>query len=177
MLIKLIGAVGLVIAGVFIYAAMQPSRMNISREAFVKASPEVIFPYINNSKKSNEWMPWKESDPNVEMIYSGPDEGVGSTTTWDSKGQMGKGRARVVESIPNQSVKTELTYTRPMEMSQLAEVSLTPSSDGTVVRWSVTGENSFMGKVFALFMDMDEMVGKEFDKGLNNLKAKVESAQ
>lgn len=168
--------IGLLIAGVglSVYAWSRPSEMFISREVVLSATPEEIFPYINNSVKSNEWMPWQESDPGVKMSYSGPAEGVGSKSSWDSSGQMGTGEALVVTSVPNQVVKTQLTYTKPMHMSQLAEVSLTPVDGGTRVRWSVTGQNNFLCRLMGVFMDMDKLVGGQFEKGLSNLKAKVE---
>ncbi len=171
---KIIIVVIVVLGGFLTYVAMKPSDMLISREILINASPETLFPHINNSKKMNDWMPWQDSDPNVKMQYSGPDEGVGSTSSWDSTGKMGTGNAVVIESTSNRSVKTQLTYTKPMIMSQLAEVSLTPSSGGTVVRWSVSGKNTFVGRLFCVFMDMDKVVGGEFEKGLNKLKNSVE---
>ena len=170
MILKIVSIVGLAIIGVLIYAAMMPSDFSITRELKIKASAETLFPYINKSKMSNEWMPWKKSDPDAEMVYSGPAEGVGAKTSWDSKGRMGKGQALVVESVPQVSVKTELTYTRPMEMSQIAEISLHPDTEGTTVRWTVTGQNSFIGRVFCIFMNMDKMVGSQFEEGLAKLK-------
>ena len=166
-----------VILVVCVYVGVQPSQFAISRERLVKGSPEQIFPLINNSKKANEWMPWKDSDPSVVMVYSGPDEGVGSVSSWDGTGQMGTGRAEVVESIPNRSVKTQLTYTKPMEMSQLAEISLNPAAEGTVVKWTVVGNNNFIGRLFCLFMNMDKMVGGEFEKGLAKLQQQVEAGE
>ena len=164
-----------VILGAFLgYVALQPSEMNISREASIRAKPEAIFPYINQTKKADEWMPWAEVDPGVKVTYSGPDEGVGSTSSWTSDGQMGVGQAVIVESVKNQSVKTRLTYTKPMEMSQLAEISLQPSGGGTLVRWTVTGQNTFLCRLFTVFMNMDEIVGGQFEKGLAKLKSKVE---
>ncbi len=163
-----------IIAGFLVTIALQSPEMFISRELLIRASPEVLFPYINNSKKTNEWMPWSESDPQAKMIYSGPDEGLGSISNWDSTGKMGTGRAEVVASEPNRSVQTQLTYTKPMEMSQLAEVSLTPAEQGTLVRWSVSGKNTFMGRLFCVFVNMDKMVGAEFEKGLKNLKTLAE---
>ncbi len=165
-----------VIGVFFFYVALQPSEMNIAREIFIKAPPESIFTYINSSKKSNDWMPWTELDPKVQMAFSGPEEGVGATTSWESEGQMGVGRAEVVESTPLQVVKTKLVYTKPMEMSQLAEVSLTPTGEGTIVRWQVTGKNSFVGRFFCVFMDMDKEVGGNFERGLSKLKSIVETS-
>lgn len=177
MLKKILIGLAIIIVGFVIYVALQPADFFIAREMVMKAPPEVIFPHINNSKKANDWMPWAESDPQAQMAHSGPDEGVGSISTWDSSGQMGTGKAEVIESVPNQSVKTQLTYTKPMEMSQVAEVSLKTTPEGTVVRWTVTGKNTFVGRLMCVFMDMDKMVGQEFEKGLTKLKGIVEAGK
>lgn len=172
---KALIAVVIIVAGFLIYVAMQPAEYMVAREITIKASPEVIFPYINSSKKAYEWMPWMEIDPGAVMTYSGPDEGMGSTSSWDSKGQMGTGQAAVVESVPNERVRTQLTYTKPMEMSQMAEVSITRVADGSLVRWSVSGKNSFVCRMMCVFMNMEKHVGGMFEKGLNKLKALVET--
>lgn len=174
MLIKILIAFVLLLGGFLLYVALKPSACNISRETIVKATPEVLFPYINNSKKMNEWMPWQESDPGVKMTYSGPEEGVGSKSSWDSSGKMGTGNAVVVESILNKSVKTQLTYTKPMEMAQLAEMTLTPVDGGTKVTWSVDGHNGFMFRLMGVIMNAEKMVGGEFEKGLAKLKTTAE---
>lgn len=171
---KIIIAFVAVIAFICIFAMTRPSEMFVVREATINASPEAIFPYINSAKKCEEWMVWKDMDPKAIPTYSGPDEGVGSTSSWDSPGQMGTGQAVVVESIQNQSVKTQLSYTKPMKMEQLSEITLSASPNGTVVRWSVTGRNNFLCKVMGIFMNVDKMVGGMFEKGLANLKMKVE---
>ncbi len=176
MLKRVLGLIVVVIAFICLYAAFTPPGYVLSREMLVKATPEAIFPYINNSKKAQDWMPWKDSDPAAQMQYSGPDEGVGSTSSWDSTGPLGTGKAEVVESVQNKVVKTQLTYTRPMTMSQLAEIALTPTLDGTVVRWSVSGQSPFLCRVVGIFMNMDKMIGGEFEKGLKKLKLTLESA-
>ncbi len=159
-----------------LYVASQPSEFVISRSIEINASTAKIFPYINNSQKTNEWMPWKESDPKAVMNYSGPAEGVGSKASWDSSGSMGTGEALVVESIENKSVKTQLNYTKPMNMSQLAEISMTEAPNGAVmVTWSVTGKNSFLGRAVCILVNMQVKVEKEFDKGLNKLKSIMEA--
>ncbi|MCX6108436.1 MAG: SRPBCC family protein [Proteobacteria bacterium] len=176
MLGKVVVVLGLIILVFFGYIYSRPATMLISRELLIKASPEKLFPYINNAQKSNEWMPWAESDPGVKMVYTGPQEGLGAISSWDSTGKMGTGQAEVVESVALKVVKTQLTYTKPMVMKQLAEVSLNPTAEGTVVRWSVTGENGFLGKLFGVLMNMDAMVGGEFEKGLGKLKAIAEAS-
>lgn len=176
MLLKIVIFLAVILVGVLVYAAILPSQMFVEREIQISASPDVIFPYINNSKKANDWMPWKDSDTQMTMTYSGPDDGVGSKSTWQSQGQMGTGEALVVESVHNQQVKTKLTYVKPFTMEQLAEISLTPvDSKATRVKWNVRGEKSYMFRLIGIFLNCDKMIGAEFEKGLNNLKTKIEA--
>lgn len=158
------------------YVALKPSQYTVSRALLIQASPAAIFPHINNHKRTNEWMPWAETDPSVQMKYSSPAEGVGSSVTWESTGQMGVGKAETIESVKNEKVISRLTYTKPMEMTQDAEISLSPApGGGTLVRWSVTGHNNFLGRLVCTFMNMDKMIGAEFEKGLARLKTRVET--
>jgi hypothetical protein len=174
-MLKKIGMVlGTAVVGVLLWAAVKPAHMMTSREITISATPEKLFPYINNSKLSYDWMPWAESDPGVEVKYSGPLEGVGSSSSWSGK-QMGKGTSEVIESITNQIVKTKLTYTEPFAMSQLAEISLSPTSGGTLVKWSVSGESNFFFRLMGVFVDCDKMIGGEFEKGLKKLKSIAEA--
>lgn len=178
MVIKILSIVGTIIGILLIYAGVKSPQMEISRELLIKATPEIIFPYLNNSQKMNDWMPWQNSDPELKMLYSGPSEGAGSRSSWDSSGKMGTGYAEIIESIPNQSVKTKLEYTKPMVMSQVATMSLVPAENGeTLVRWSVTGHNSFLFRLIGIFMNMDKMVGGEFEKGLTTLKTITETVK
>jgi hypothetical protein len=164
---------GVVLAAVLAFAAFKSGEMHVSREILISAAPEALFPYINNSQKSYEWMPWAEGDPDMEIKYTGPLEGTGSKSTWNGK-QMGEGSSEVVESIPNQVVKTKLEYTKPFQMSQLAEVSLTPTTNGTIVKWSVSGHNNYFFRLISIFVNCDKMIGGEFEKGLNKLKSIAE---
>lgn len=176
MLIKILILFILILGCFLTYIAIKPDSASIiSREIVINVTPDILFPYINNSKKMNDWMPWQDSDPGVKMQYSGPEEGVGSKSSWESSGKMGIGNAIVIESTHNQSVKTQLTYTKPMEMSQLAEVTLTRIDGGTKVKWSVNGHNGFMFKLMGIIMNVEKQVGGEFEKGLAKLKLISES--
>jgi hypothetical protein len=174
MAMKIVVGIVVVIAGFLTYVAFQPSDYKITRRVTIHAPAELIFPHLNNGAKSDEWSPWKEVDPKAQMVRSGPEEGVGSKQSWESEGPLGTGSATVVESIPSQKVTVLLEYAKPMAMTQTAEFNILPAATGTVVEWSVTGKNNFMGRLFCVFMDMDKMVGETFEKGLAKLKANVE---
>ncbi len=177
MLVKILALVGILILCLVVYAALKEPAMNISRDMVIAATPERLFPYLNNSKKMNDWMPWQDSDPNCKMQYSGPEEGVQSKSFWESTGKMGTGSSTIIESVPNKSVKSQLVYTKPMEMSQFAEISLTPVAGGTQVTWSVDGHNNFLFRLVGIFISVDKMIGGEFEKGLSKLKNQVESTK
>lgn len=175
MIVKILLAVFFAIAAVIGYAAFQTPDYSISRTVVIKASPETLFPFINSAEKSYSWMPWQDMDPDVKMNYAGPSEGVGSVGSWTSEGQMGIGKSTIIESVPYQFTKIQIAYQKPFVMEQLAEMSLLPVADGTAVKWSVTGKNNLIGRVFCLFMNMDKMVGGNFELGLNKLKTKIEN--
>ena len=176
MLIKGLIVIAVIIAGILLFAAFRPAQMQISREIIINAPADKLFPYINNSQKAYDWMPWKDSDPEVKIIYSGPAEGVGAKSSWNSPGKMGVGESEVTESVLNDHVTTKLNYTKPMSMSQTATVSLSSAANGqTLVKWSVNGHNAFVFRLMGIFIDCDKMVGDEFNKGLNKLKTLAEA--
>ncbi len=175
MFLYILVVVGVLVAGVLIYAGIKNPRMKVERQIIIKASCESIFPFLNNSERSNLWMPWKAIDPAVKIRFNGPSEGVGSKAVWESTGQMGIGESEITESVLNKSVKTKLTYTKPFSMSQNADFILTPRPDGeTTVTWAVDGHNSFLFRLIGIFVNMDKIIGGNFERGLSNLKKMTE---
>ena len=170
----ILGGLALSIGAFLIYVALKPADYLISRQLEIKASPEALFPWINNSRKTNQWMPWAALDPAMKMSFNGPEEGVGAESRWESSGKMGVGSAVVVESVPPRTVKTRLDYWKPFRMTQEAEMAIVPAKDGSVVTWSVRGKNNFVGRLMCVFVNMDKMVGGSFETGLANLKALAE---
>lgn len=158
-----------------IYVALQPADYMVTRSVTINASAEKIFPYLNSSKRAEAWGPWLEMDPNAKMNHEGPEEGIGSKSSWDSSGQLGTGSATIVDVIPMQKVGIKLEYAKPMSMEQYSEYIVTPAGEQTTVEWRVTGKNTFMGRLMCTFMDMDKMVGGMFEKGLNKLKQITEA--
>jgi hypothetical protein len=55
--------------------------------------------------------------------------------------------------------------------------SFKPRGNQTEVTWLMTGENNYLAKALCLFMNMDKMIGGQFEKGLAALKAAAETAQ
>jgi Polyketide cyclase / dehydrase and lipid transport len=176
MIKKILLTFGLLLGIAVIYAAVKSDDYLIKRDIAINAKPEAIFLYLSNMKNADTWMPWDEIDSQIKTTYSGPDDGIGSISSWDSPGQMGTGQAEVTSATVNQSVKIKITYTKPMQMIQDSEFILTPEGENTKMTWSVTGKNSFIMRFMCtlMFRDMDTFVGSMFERGLQKLKAKVE---
>lgn len=156
------------------FVVTRPGHYHMVRELKMNAPADKIFPYLNSSKLMDSWGPWREVDPSMQMTLSGPAEGVGAVSSWNSKGQMGTGKATIVESVPNDHVTTKIEYTQPA-MTQMSTMSIRSEGEGSIVSWSVDGEKNFIFKAMCVFRSMDKMVGPMFEKGLSNLKAKVEA--
>jgi hypothetical protein len=163
------------IAAVLIYAATKPDTFRVQRSAAIKASPEKIFPLINDLHSFNTWNPYAKKDPNAKGSYSGPASGTGAAHEFEGNKDVGKGNIEILESSPSSKVTMALNMLSPFEAHNIVEFTLEPVGETTNVRWAIHGPMPFMSKVMCLFFDMDRMVGKDFEQGLSDLKATAEA--
>ena len=170
-ILLVIGALVVILIAVI---AMQPSTFAIERSAEIAAPADVIFPYLESPKAMDVWSPWNKMDPKMTITHEGPDAGVGASESWEGP-EMGAGKLTVTNVIPNQEVELQLEFKKPMEATNRALFTLTPAGEGTVVAWRMEGTNNFVGKAASLVMDMDEMVGDTFERGLADLKLLAEA--
>ncbi len=169
----LIGLLVLVIVFVVI-VALQPSSWLMSRSAVMAAPPAAVFEQLNDFHQWEKWSPWIERDPSTKGTYEGPDAGVGAKFSWTSN-HLGSGDMTIIESRPNEMVRLDLHFIKPMEGRADTLFTIEPKGEQSKVTWSMKGRNGFIEKAMCLFMNMDTMVGGDFEKGLANMKAIVES--
>jgi uncharacterized protein YndB with AHSA1/START domain len=170
----ILAGAGAVVAGILGYAAMRPGSFRVERSARIDAPPDRVFAVINDFHEWPSWSPWEEIDPAMNRTHSGPTNGKGAIYEWKGNKKVGEGRMEITESIPSQKVGIKLDFLKPFEAHNNVEISLAPSGKSTDVTWAMFGESPFLMKVMGLFMSMDKMVGKDFEKGLAKLKARVE---
>ena len=163
-----IAALVLVVAlGAFI--ATRPDHFRIERNALVAAPPATVFALINDLHRFDTWNPFRsEPAPGVTRTFDGPHEGPGASFAY-AGGEAGDGRMTIVESQPDARVVLKLEFFKPFEATNQATFTLTPERGGTRVSWAMEGENTLMGKAMSLIVNMDTMLGKEFERGLANL--------
>jgi hypothetical protein len=160
--------------GAFLFlVSRKANEFSLERAIVVNASPQAIYPWINNLKNMNQWNPWAGQDARSKIAYEGPEQGPGAVYTW-AGGKMGEGRFTIKECQP-QDITCQLQMIKPFAADNKVVFSLRPQGAATRVEWHMSGTNKFINKLMQVFISMDKMVGKEFEKGLAGLKEKVES--
>ncbi len=160
---------GVIIASILIIAALRPNTFEVRRSGHVAAPPSKVYAQIEDFKKWQGWSPWEGLDPALRRTYDGADKGEGATYAWDGNNKAGAGTMRITGTKPDAQVTIALTFTRPFAASNTTVFDLTPAGDGTQVTWIMRGQSPFMFRVMGVFVSVDKMLGKDFDKGLAKL--------
>ena len=162
------------IAVVLVLAAAKPDAFRIERSATIKAPPTKIYSLINDFHNWSSWSPWAKMDPDMKQSHSGAYNGKGAVYEWNGNKKVGQGRMEITDSVPPSKVVIKLDFLKPFEGHNVAEFTLQAQNGATVVDWAMTGHSAFIMRVMCLFMDMDKMVGKDFEAGLANMKGIAE---
>lgn len=158
-----------------LYVNTRPDRMRVKRVAYIKASDKAIFALINNLKAWEKWTPYNK-DPEMQKTYSGPEEGIGAKYAWMGNNQVGEGSLTVQNTTAPHEVLFQLEFKKPYVGLNDVTFHITPMDDGTTaVSWILDAPQSFMSKLMGVFMNMDKMIGSDFEVGLANLKKVAES--
>ncbi len=149
------------------------STYEVRRSAVIPAPAEDIVPLVNSFHEWTAWSPWENVDPGMSRRYFGADSGVGAGYEWSGNRKAGSGTMEIVESVPAREIKVRLQFTKPFKALNPTSFTFTPAPGGTEVTWRMTGENKGAAKLFALFMNMDKLVGSDFERGLQSLGSAV----
>ncbi|ESQ93365.1 SRPBCC family protein [Asticcacaulis benevestitus] len=158
----------------------KPNNFRMQRSLTINAPAEVIYAQINDFHKWQTWSPWEQLDPDLTRTYSGAPSGIGAVYDWAGNGKAGQGRMTIREATPGHRLLINLDFIKPFPATNSAEFLLQPASgsggDSTVVTWAMFGPSPFMSKLMGSLMNMDDLIGKDFERGLANLKALSEKA-
>ena len=174
MLAKTLIVIAALIAVFVIVVALQPSTFHVARTATISAPASTVFAQVNDFHKWHAWSPY-EKDPAMKKTFEGPPAGTGASYAWSGNNDVGEGRSTITDSRPNERITIKLEFVRPFAATNTAEFTFKPKGDQTEVTWSLSGNKNFMSKAVCMFMNMDNMVGGDFEKGLANLKTVAES--
>jgi uncharacterized protein YndB with AHSA1/START domain len=162
------------IAVVLILAATKPATLRVQRTTTVKAPPEKIFPLIADFHQWRNWSPYENKDPAMQRTYSGAASGKSAVYAWQGNKNVGSGRMEILEAPPPSKVVIKLDFFTPFEGHNTAEFTMLPQGDGTHVTWLMHGPAPLMSRVMQVFINLDRMIGEDFEVGLANLKSVAE---
>lgn len=175
--IKILIGVAAVVVLFLVFVALKPAEFRIERSKTINAPPAVVFAQVNELRNWEAWSPWLKMDPNAKLTYEGPSSGTGAIYSWAGNNKLGEGRMTVVESQPNSLFRIKLEFFKPFAATNMAEFTFTPDGQQTVVVWRMDGRNNFVSKLFHVLLNIDKMVGGQFDEGLTSIKSIAEAKQ
>lgn len=177
MLKKILIGLGVAFGALLIVIALRPATFHIERSINVAAPPQAVFAQVNDFHAWSNWSPWEKLDPAMKRSYDGPASGVGAKYAWVGNKEVGEGRMTIEQSQPSRIV-VKLEFLKPFAATNTASFGFAPAASGSevAVTWAMDGHLDFMGKAFHLVMDMEELIGPDFEKGLSQLKTTAEAA-
>ena len=175
MLSKILIGVAAVLAVFAIVVAFQPADFRVARNTAVSAPPAVVFSQVNDLHQWEAWSPWAKLDPAMKQTHEGAPAGTGAIYSWAGNSEVGEGRMTITESRPNELVRIKLEFLKPFAATNTTEFTFKPEGNQTAVTWTMSGEKNYISKAMCMFVNMDKMVGGDFEKGLTALKSVSET--
>ena len=175
MLKTILVALAVIIVVLVVIVALQPSDFRVARSTTISAPPPAVFAQVNDFHKWEAWNPWGKIDPAMKQTYEGAPAGPGAIYTWSGNNEVGEGRMTITDSRPSDLIRVKLEFFKPFAGTNTAEFAFKPEGNQTLVTWSMFGEKNFMAKAVHLVMNMDKMIGGQFEKGLADMKSAVEA--
>jgi polyketide cyclase/dehydrase/lipid transport protein len=166
--------IAIAIAAVLILAATKPNTLRVQRATSIKAPADRIFPMINDFRQWRTWSPYENKDPAMNRTYEGAGSGKGAVYAWDGNNNVGSGRMEILEAAVPSKITIKLDFFKPFEGHNTAEFTMLPQGDVTNLTWTMSGPAVFMSKLMQVFMNLDHMIGRDFEVGLANLKKLAE---
>jgi hypothetical protein len=173
--------IGIALVAVFgvllVIVALQPAQFTMERSLQMTAPAEAIFPLLNDFHRWTRWSPWDGLDPAMQRTYQGT-SGPGSSYAWESRHKkVGAGRMTLTAEEVNAWVEVKLEFLAPFPATNEVRIAIAPAEGGSRVTWRMTGHKNFMTKAFHLMMNMDKLIGPDFEKGLAAIKVIAESGK
>jgi hypothetical protein len=167
-------ALAAIVVALVVVVSLQPSEFRVVRNTTISGPAPAVFAQVNDFHKWEAWNPWGKIDPAMKQAYEGAPAGTGAVYSWIGNREVGEGRMRIIESRPSDLIRINLECFKPFAGNSIAEFTFKPEGNQTAVTWSMTGTNNFTAKAIHLFMNMDKMIGGQFEKGLAAMKSIVE---
>jgi hypothetical protein len=153
-----------------LFVASRPSEFRIARSLSIRATPAELFARVNDFHRWSDWSPYDRRDPGLKKTYEGPASGPGAIYRWSGNGEVGEGSMTLRESVPTSRIEIDLAFLKPFPGNNRVVFTFEPMGAETTVTWAMTGRFAFVPKLAGVFVNMDRMIGKDFEAGLASLR-------
>ena len=166
----------LIVAIVLVAAYFMPKNYAIEREITINKPADTVFNYVKYLKNQNQFSVWANIDPKMKSTYKGTDGTVGSISAWESEvKEVGVGEQEITNITEGKRIDFTLRFKKPMEDTAVGFMSTeSVSGNQTKVKWGISGVMPYPMNIMLPMMKMDQMIGNDLQKGLENLKDKLE---
>ena len=161
---------------VAVLGIIAPKAYHVERSMTIAAAPDVVFENVKYWNKWQGWLPWAKDDSTMKISYTGIDGTVGSGYSWVGD-KSGSGEMSTTALKANEEITYHLKFITPYESHADGYVRLAAGAGGTRVTWAMYGEDRFPWNIMMLFMNMDKMIGPDFERGLTMLKEIAEKEE
>ncbi|MBN2088094.1 SRPBCC family protein [candidate division KSB1 bacterium] len=172
--LKIIGIILLVlILIILVLGLFAPKEYLVERSITIDAPQSIVFRHVQFWKNWQPWSPWANIDSTMKVTYEGVDGTKGSLYKWTGK-DVGEGMMSNTGIKYNEEIAYHLQFIKPWESEADGYVRLAPETGGTKVTWGMFGKEGFFGSIINWIMNIDKMLGGDFEKGLALLKQRVD---
>jgi hypothetical protein len=145
---------------------------HVSRTATLPCAPERAHRLLNDFREWQAWSPWEQLDPNMNRDYSGADSGVGAKYSWSGEKRAGEGSMEITSSTPER-IEIALSFVKPFKSTSTVTFELSPTQDGTNIRWSNGGSQAGLWGLLLKLYPMEKVLAPDMERGLANLAEAV----
>jgi hypothetical protein len=161
---------------VLVTAATRPDHFRVERSRTIPATAAELLAQLQDFHRWAAWSPWEAIDPSMQRSYSGEASGRGAVYAWSGNGKAGAGRMELLE-VSASRVLIRIDFFKPFTAHNTVEFILAPQADRTQLTWAMYGPSPFVSKLLGLVLNMDRLIGRDFEKGLANLQAVVKGGR
>lgn len=174
LILGVVGVLGLSVGGLVGFAALQPDAIHVERTETIQARPVDVYPHLSDLKRFTAWSPWSGMDPNQKVEYTAQTEGLGAKYSWSGNDQVGTGSMEITKASPDHVVM-RLIFVAPWQSESDAGFRIVDQGEQVAVTWTYDQQADFSAKLMGVFINMDDMLGADYERGLRSLKATAEA--
>ena len=171
----LLTVVGIVILALVI-ALFVKKDYAVERQVTINKPESEVFDFIKHIKNQDQYSVWNSIDPAMKKDYQGTDGTVGFISSWESTNKnVGKGEQEITNIKEDDRIDMKLRFKEPFEAEDDAYMETEGmGASQTNVKWGFKGKMAYPMNLMLLFMNMEEILGKDLQGGLDKLKTVLE---